>query len=63
VNRGTGFNHEALPGGCVLHSVYFATAKPSIENPDAFPNQEKTLTALASDFKTYLQTKPDAQLT
>ncbi|MGC2744913.1 MAG: OmpA family protein, partial [Candidatus Angelobacter sp.] len=55
----------ALEKRLALHSVYFATAKPSIENPDAglLPSQEKTLTALASDFKTYLQTKPDAQLT
>ena len=55
----------AIEKRLALHSVYFATAKPSIENPDAglLPSQEKTLTALASDFKTYLQTKPDAQLT
>ena len=48
-----------------LHSVYFATAKPSAENPDAglLPSQEKTLNALASDFQTYLRTKPDARLT
>ena len=55
----------AIEKRLALHSVYFATAKPSVENPDAglLPSQEKTLTALASDFKTYLQTKPDAQLT
>jgi outer membrane protein OmpA-like peptidoglycan-associated protein len=55
----------AIEKRLALHSVYFATAKPSIENPDAglLPSQEKTLTTLASDFKTYLQTKPDAQLT
>lgn len=55
----------AIEKRLALHSVYFATAKPSIENPDAglLPSQEKTLTALASDFKTYLQTKPDARLT
>ena len=48
-----------------LHSVYFATAKPTLENPDAglLASQEKTLTALVSDFKTYLQSKPDARLT
>jgi outer membrane protein OmpA-like peptidoglycan-associated protein len=48
-----------------LHSVYFATAKPTPENPDAglLASQEKTLTALARDFVTYLQAKPDARLT
>ena len=48
-----------------LHSVYFATAKPRLENPDAglLASQEKTLTVLASDFLTYLQSKPDARLT
>ena len=48
-----------------LHSVYFATAKPTLEIPDAglLPSQEKTLSALASDFRAYLQNKPDARLT
>jgi hypothetical protein len=48
-----------------LHSVYFATAKPSLEIPDAglLPSQEKTLSMLASDFRAYLQNKPDARLT
>ena len=48
-----------------LHSIYFATAKPTSENPDGglLASQEKTLTTLASDFQTYLQGKPDARLT
>jgi outer membrane protein OmpA-like peptidoglycan-associated protein len=48
-----------------LHSVYFATAKPRLDSPDAglLASQEKTLTALASDFRTYIQFKPDARLT
>jgi len=48
-----------------LHSVYFATAKPTLETPDAglLPSQEKTLSTLASDFRAYLQNKPDARLT
>ena len=48
-----------------LHSVYFATAKPTLEIPDAglLPSQEKTLSMLASDFRAYLQNKPDARLT
>jgi len=43
----------AIEKRLALHSIYFATAKPSKENPDAglLPSQEKTLTALASDFK------------
>jgi outer membrane protein OmpA-like peptidoglycan-associated protein len=48
-----------------LHSVYFATAKPTLEIPDAglLPSQEKTLSMLATDFRSYLQNKPDARLT
>lgn len=55
----------AIERRLALHSVYFATAKPTLENPDAglLPSQEKTLTALASDFRIYLQVKPDARLT
>jgi outer membrane protein OmpA-like peptidoglycan-associated protein len=55
----------AIEKRLALHSVYFATAKPSLENPDAglLPSQEKTLKALASDFLIYLQSKPDARLT
>ncbi len=55
----------AIEKRLALHSVYFATAKPRLENPDAglLGSQEKTLTALASDFLIYLQVKPDARLT
>ncbi len=55
----------AIEKRLALHSVYFATAKPRIENPEAglLGSQEKTLTALASDFLLYLQVKPDARLT
>jgi outer membrane protein OmpA-like peptidoglycan-associated protein len=46
-------------------SVYFPTAKPSPLDPDGGlePSQLKTLTEFATDFKTYLQYKPDAQIT
>ncbi len=56
---------KAIERRLALHSVYFATAKPSLENPDAglLASQEKTLNALATDFLTYLQSKPDARLT
>ena len=55
----------AIEKRLALHSVYFETAKPTLENPDAglMSSQETTLNTLASDFKTYLQNKPDAQLT
>jgi outer membrane protein OmpA-like peptidoglycan-associated protein len=55
----------AIERRLALHSVYFATAKPTLETPAAglLASQEKTLIALASDFKTYLQSKPDARLT
>lgn len=55
----------AIEKRLALHSVYFATAKPTVENPDAglLPSQEQTLIALAGDFKAYLQSKPEAQLT
>jgi outer membrane protein OmpA-like peptidoglycan-associated protein len=46
-------------------SVYFPTAKPSPQDPNGGlePSQQKTLTDFATDFKTYLQAKPDAQIT
>jgi outer membrane protein OmpA-like peptidoglycan-associated protein len=55
----------AIERRLAIHSVYFATAKPSGENPDGglLPSQEATLTTLAGDFKTYLRSKPDARLT
>ena len=56
---------RAIEKRLALHSVYFATAKPTLENPDAglLASQEKTLRALAGDFLIYLQAKPDARLT
>jgi outer membrane protein OmpA-like peptidoglycan-associated protein len=55
----------AIERRLALHSVYFATAKPRLEDPGAglLPSQEKTLTALASDFLIYLQVKSNARLT
>ena len=55
----------AIERRLALHSVYFATAKPTVEDPDAglVASQQKTLSMLASDFLTYLQSKPDARLT
>jgi outer membrane protein OmpA-like peptidoglycan-associated protein len=47
-----------------LHSIYFATAKPTVINPTGglVASQERTLTALATDFKNYLRFKPEAHL-
>ncbi len=54
-----------LVGRLTLHSIYFATARPTEKNPTGglVPSQERTLTTLADDFKTYLGFKPDAHLT
>jgi outer membrane protein OmpA-like peptidoglycan-associated protein len=48
-----------------LHSIYFPTAQPRVENPGSglLASQEQTLIPLAEDFKKYLETKPDAHLT
>ncbi len=48
-----------------LHSIYFATARPRVDNPTGglLTSQEQTLVSLANDFKQYLETKPDAHLT
>lgn len=47
-----------------LHSIYFATAKPTAANPTGglVFSQQRTLIALAKDFKSYLTYKPDAHL-
>jgi outer membrane protein OmpA-like peptidoglycan-associated protein len=48
-----------------LHSVFFPTAQPRAEHPEGglVESQQGTLTALATDFKSYLAFKPDAHLT
>jgi|HubBroStandDraft_2_1064218.scaffolds.fasta_scaffold44693_2 outer membrane protein OmpA-like peptidoglycan-associated protein len=47
-----------------LHSVYFVTDYPKIANPKGglLSSQQKTLISLATDFKEYLQSKPEAHL-
>lgn len=47
-----------------LHSVYFATAQPTVVKPNGglLLSQQRTLTTLAEDFKKYLESKPDAHL-
>jgi outer membrane protein OmpA-like peptidoglycan-associated protein len=47
-----------------LHSIYFPTGQPAAKNPQGglVPSQQKTLLTLATDFKKYLESKPDAHL-
>jgi outer membrane protein OmpA-like peptidoglycan-associated protein len=47
-----------------LHSIYFATARPTIANPTGglVGSQEQILAKLAEDFKRYLTFRPDAHL-
>jgi outer membrane protein OmpA-like peptidoglycan-associated protein/opacity protein-like surface antigen len=47
-----------------LHSIYFPTARPSAANPNGglVASQEQILLTLATDFKEYLQFRPDAHL-
>jgi outer membrane protein OmpA-like peptidoglycan-associated protein len=48
-----------------LHSIFFQTDQPRIEHPNGglVGSQEGTLTTLATDFKRYLELRPDAHLT
>ncbi len=56
---------KALEARLALHSVYFQTAQPSPKDPNAglLPSQEKILLALATDFKKYLEVKPNTHIT
>jgi outer membrane protein OmpA-like peptidoglycan-associated protein len=54
----------ALEARLALHSVYFVVDQPRPEKPNGglLASQQKTLVALAADFKKYLEVKPDAHL-
>ena len=56
---------KALEARLALHSVYFPTGQPTPKEPNAglLPSQQKILLAMATDFKKYLQAKPDAHIT
>lgn len=56
---------KALEARLALHSVYFPTAQPTPKEPNGglLPTQQKILLNLATDFKKYLEAKPDAHLT
>jgi outer membrane protein OmpA-like peptidoglycan-associated protein len=55
---------EVTEARLALHSIYFPTSMPPIENPDAglVASQQQTLVGLAADFKNYLESKPEAHL-
>jgi len=56
---------QQLETRLALHSIFFQTDEPRIERPNGglLTSQEKTITTLATDFKRYLELKPDAYLT
>jgi outer membrane protein OmpA-like peptidoglycan-associated protein/opacity protein-like surface antigen len=47
-----------------LHSIYFPTLRPTVENPTGglVESQQRALLSLAADFSRYLTFKPDAHL-
>jgi opacity protein-like surface antigen len=47
-----------------LHSIYFPTAEPTTEDPlgGILASQQVTLETLATDFKVYLEARPNAEL-
>jgi len=55
---------RALEQRLALHSIYFPTAQPTPANPKGglVKSQQRTLVALAADFKKYLESKPEAHL-
>lgn len=55
---------QVLEARLALHSIYYPTAQPATDRPGAglVTSQQRILQALATDFKTYLQSKPDAHL-
>jgi hypothetical protein len=55
---------KALEARLTLHSTYFPTAMPPVRDPNAglLPGQQRILMTLATDFKKYLEAKPDAHL-
>lgn len=55
---------KALEARLALHSVYFVTDYPKASNPNGglIESQQKILTTMATDFKKYLEAKPDAHL-
>jgi len=55
---------KELESKLALHTIYFATARPTIEHPERglLDSQADILEKLASDFTRYLKYRPDAHL-
>lgn len=55
---------KELEAKLALHSIYFQTARPTVENPKGglLESQAEILNTLAEDFKNYLKYRPDAHL-
>jgi outer membrane protein OmpA-like peptidoglycan-associated protein len=55
---------KQLESKLALHSIYFATARPSIAHPERglVDSQAEILEALATDFNSYLKYMPEAHL-
>jgi len=55
---------KQLEAKLALHSIYFQTARPTVENPEGglVDSQADILETLANDFKSYLKYVPDAHL-
>ncbi len=55
---------KELESRLALHSIYFATARPTVSNPTGglVESQQNVLEALARDFSRYLTFKPQAHL-
>jgi outer membrane protein OmpA-like peptidoglycan-associated protein len=55
---------KQLESKLALHTIYFATARPTIEHPERglLDSQAAILEALAADFTSYLKYRPDARL-
>jgi outer membrane protein OmpA-like peptidoglycan-associated protein/opacity protein-like surface antigen len=55
---------KQLEAKLALHSIYFQTARPTVDHPEAglLDSQAEILKALAEDFKNYLKYMPNAHL-
>jgi len=55
---------KQLEAKLALHSIYFATARPTTDNPQGglVDSQAEILKTLAEDFQSYLRYRPDAHL-
>jgi outer membrane protein OmpA-like peptidoglycan-associated protein len=56
---------KKLEARLALHSIFFPSNQPKVQAPNdgLIASQQATLTTLATDFKNYLEFKPDAHIT